>query len=218
MQKTTETGKNWKDERRNTILDVAFESFREKGYAATSMAQIAARLGGSKTTLYNYFPSKDDLFVAVVRDQCARLTERLYRAPTEKHETRDVLTEFCQRYMREIFSHEQTSFLRMVIAQAARFPEIGRSFYLECIEVGLTLASQYLERMMADGRIRKTEPREAAAFLLDLCTGVMNMRRLLNVASGPEEDDIVTHSKHVVDIFMRVYALPGETGITAATS
>lgn len=208
MQNSNESVKNWKDERRNTIIDVAFRSFCEKGYAATSMAQIAARLGGSKTTLYNYFPSKDDLFVAVVRNQCARLAERLYQAPTEKHETRDVLTGFCQRYMREIFSHEQTAFLRMVIAQAARFPEISKSFYQECIEGGLTLASAYLERMMADSRIRETDPREAATFLLDLCTGIMNMRRLLNVASGPEEDDIVTHSKHVVDIFMRVYAFP----------
>lgn len=208
MQKNSETGKTWKDERRHTILDVAFRSFLEKGYAATSMAQIAARLGGSKTTLYNYFPSKDDLFVAVVREQCALITERLYGTPSDKRETRDVLTEFCQRFMREIFTSEQTAFLRMVIAQAARFPEIGKSFFHECVETGVDLAAKYLEQMMSDGRIRRTDPHEAAMFLLDLCSGVLNVRQLLNVAPRPAEEDILAHSRRVVDIFMQIYAIP----------
>ena len=61
------------EEKRLEILAIATEVFREKGYADASMNEIASRVGGSKSTLYNYFPSKEDLFVATMME-LARLT------------------------------------------------------------------------------------------------------------------------------------------------
>ena len=55
-----------KEERRLAILDVAKRSFLESGYSATSMSAISVELGGSKGTLWNYFPSKEELFAAVL--------------------------------------------------------------------------------------------------------------------------------------------------------
>ena len=51
---------------RQLLIDVAREFFTERGYAGTSMSLIATRVGGSKGTLYNYFKSKEELFVAVI--------------------------------------------------------------------------------------------------------------------------------------------------------
>jgi AcrR family transcriptional regulator len=53
-----------RDAKRDTIIEVARQVFFEEGYAAASMSTIAARLGGSKGTLYNYFKSKEELFEA----------------------------------------------------------------------------------------------------------------------------------------------------------
>src|ERR1700728_4072656 len=58
------------DAKRRAILDVASEVFLAQGFAATSMSEIAARLGGSKGTLYNYFRSKEELFAAIMIDTC----------------------------------------------------------------------------------------------------------------------------------------------------
>src|SRR5580700_9454949 len=58
------------DAKRRAILDVASEVFLAQGYAATSMSEIAGRLGGSKGTLYNYFRSKEELFAAFMVDTC----------------------------------------------------------------------------------------------------------------------------------------------------
>ena len=63
--------KDRRDQRREAILEVAREVFTEEGYAAASMSTIAARLGGSKGTLYNYFKSKEELFGAYVREGAA---------------------------------------------------------------------------------------------------------------------------------------------------
>jgi AcrR family transcriptional regulator len=57
-----------KDVRRQAIMQIARDIFLEEGYAAASMSAIAARLGGSKGTLYNYFASKEELFKAVIQD------------------------------------------------------------------------------------------------------------------------------------------------------
>src|ERR1035437_7744928 len=67
-----------RDERRENILKVAREVFFEQGFAAASMSTIAARLGGSKGTLYNYFKSKEELFAAYVRDECRRFADDVF--------------------------------------------------------------------------------------------------------------------------------------------
>ena len=52
--------------RRQAILDVAAEVFREHGFEHASMSEMTARLGGSKSTLYSYFASKEELFLEVM--------------------------------------------------------------------------------------------------------------------------------------------------------
>src|SRR6202789_1904440 len=66
-----------RDQRREAILRVAGEVFLEEGYSAASMSTIAARLGGSKGTLYNYFKNKEELFEAQVRDLCGHGADRM---------------------------------------------------------------------------------------------------------------------------------------------
>src|SRR3546814_12210672 len=64
-------------DRRKAILDVASRSFMENGYAATTMSSIAATLGGSKGTLWSYFPCKEALFAAVLDDATTAYRARL---------------------------------------------------------------------------------------------------------------------------------------------
>src|ERR1700722_18233744 len=72
-----------RDQRREHIINVAREIFFEQGYSAASMSRIAARLGGSKGTLYNYFKSKEELFEAQVRDMCSYAADRILEPTVE---------------------------------------------------------------------------------------------------------------------------------------
>src|SRR5579871_1168537 len=67
---TAPTESQRSDARRRAILEVGREVFLAQGYAAASMSEIAAKLGGSKGTLYNYFRSKEELFSAFIADTC----------------------------------------------------------------------------------------------------------------------------------------------------
>ena len=127
MAKTT-TATPTRDQRRDAIINVAREVFFEQGYSAASMSSIAARLGGSKGTLYNYFKSKEELFAAQVRDQCGRATERFLEA-TDKDQPVATLTHLGEQYLQHLFSDQIVRMFRILIAEAQRTPELARIFY-----------------------------------------------------------------------------------------
>lgn len=64
---TTSSPQRLTDRKRAAIVDAAIEEFLASGYDATSMDRIAAHAGVSKRTIYNHFPSKDALFVAILQ-------------------------------------------------------------------------------------------------------------------------------------------------------
>jgi TetR/AcrR family fatty acid metabolism transcriptional regulator len=59
------------------IIHAALEVFSLKGYAATSMEQIAARAGIGKSTLYEYFKTKEELFTATIMEAAGQWTADL---------------------------------------------------------------------------------------------------------------------------------------------
>src|SRR5580692_404744 len=91
---STSAVKSSRDRRRDAIVEVARQVFFEEGYAAASMSTIAARLGGSKGTLYNYFRSKEELFEAQVRKDCDHFAKEAFDPLlTEERPLAEVLTQ-----------------------------------------------------------------------------------------------------------------------------
>src|ERR1700679_1983442 len=94
-----------RDQRREAIMAVAREVFFEVGYAAASMSMIAARLGGSKGTLYNYFKNKEELFEAQVRDVCGHAADRITEATTEE-DAAEALQAFGEKYLYHLYNQQ----------------------------------------------------------------------------------------------------------------
>src|SRR5581483_9396609 len=93
-----------RDARREAILDVARDVFLEEGFAAASMSTIAARLGGSKATLYNYFKSKEEIFEAYVARHCAWQSEAMFALLTDEEDVVHALTGLGQRLLETTLS------------------------------------------------------------------------------------------------------------------
>src|SRR5271155_4240715 len=129
-----------RDQRRENIINVAREVFFEQGYTAASMSSIAARLGGSKGTLYNYFKSKEELFDAQVRDLCGAAATRML-ASTAEGSPVETLGVVGERYLAHLYSEQTIKLFRILVAEAQRRPELGRLFY----EVGPARGRKGLE-------------------------------------------------------------------------
>src|SRR3954464_9054153 len=115
-----------RDARREAILDVAEAVFLEQGFAAASMSEIAARLGGSKGTLYNYFKSKDELFQAYVQRRCVLNLDEIYGIESRAESVRETLARVGRGFLKRVLSDENLRHFRLIIAEAERAPEFGR--------------------------------------------------------------------------------------------
>jgi len=193
-------------QRRETILRVAREVFFEQGCTATSMSTIAARLGGSKATLYNYFKSKEELFEAQVRNMCGLAEDRIFEV-SDDSEPVDSLTRFGKQYLQHLYSAETVQMLRILVAEAQRSPELARFFY----EVGpardIWGLQTYLEAAKSRGMLDIPDCPLAAEQFLSLCKGGTHLQFLLNLIPKVETRVIRLQIAQAVTAFMRLYGI-----------
>lgn len=191
--------------RRDTILDVAAQSFLENGYAGTTMSGIAAALGGSKGTLWSYFPSKELLFAAVIErvSSSFRAELTLILNPADAFEL--ALERFCAQFLRKVTSAEAIALHRLVIGEAARFPEVGRIFHADALRRMQELLSQFLLSAMSRGLLRRVEPLRAAQHLTGLCMSRCYQLMLIASIDHADEGMIQADVKSALDTFLRAY-------------
>jgi TetR/AcrR family transcriptional repressor of mexJK operon len=194
-----------KDRKRAEIVAIAEDLFFRRGYAGTSMSQLAAAVGGSKTTLYNHFQSKEELLLAVVQDVVETGPDD-YDLSTEPTEFRAWLTWFGLATMKRITSYKYIALQRLAAAEALRFPQIGKTFY-ESVKPGFVMGSEFFAKAMEEGVLRHADPLVAVEQFLELCSGWMLRRAIWNVHSAPTEADIEKNVCDAVSAFMDGYAL-----------
>jgi AcrR family transcriptional regulator len=132
------------DARRESIIDVAQAVFLEEGFAAASMSTIAARLGGSKGTLYNYFRSKDDLFKAYVERRCLWQQDEIFAIKSGEAPEKALLR-IARSFLTHILNETTLRNFAVIAAESERAPEIGRTFY----ETGPRQGTQRLAGFLA---------------------------------------------------------------------
>jgi AcrR family transcriptional regulator len=195
-----------KEERRDAILDVAACSFLENGYAGTTMSGIASALGGSKGTLWSYFPSKEILFAAVLERATSAFRQELEMTLHESDGIEQALLGVSESLIAKMSSEIAVSLHRLVVGEAKRFPEMGRIFYENAPQRTLELMSRFFECAMKAGTIRRADPFHAAQYFISLCTARSHMRLLTGVCEGLSPGEVREQSTSAVDLFLRAYA------------
>ncbi|RYD91516.1 MAG: TetR/AcrR family transcriptional regulator, partial [Sphingomonadales bacterium] len=156
-------------DRREAIIAVAYSSFLDHGYAATTMSGIAATIGGSKATLWSYFPSKEALFEAVLDNATETYRTQLSTLLDTSVDSARTLRIFCGNFLEKITTPEALALQRLVHAEAGRFPEVGRIFYERGPRTTQTLVAAFLGAAMERGQLRRDDPLRAARTLSSLC-------------------------------------------------
>src|SRR5215470_4586615 len=109
--------------KRRQIVDGARAVFLSRGFDAASMGEIAKAAGVSKGTLYVYFENKEELFEAIVHQQCDAQAEALFDLSADGEDVETVLTRLGIGFIGFLCQPEKASALRTVIAIADRMPE-----------------------------------------------------------------------------------------------
>src|SRR5215467_10408767 len=141
----SQPAKSARDDRRDMIVAIAQATFIENGYSGTSMSAIAARVGGSKGTLYNYFKSKEELFVAVIEKKCAQILGMMNEAEIKSGgDLRATLTDFGEHFTELVLSEDSIAMFRLAVSESDRFPEIGAAIYNSGISQNLRRTTELL--------------------------------------------------------------------------
>jgi AcrR family transcriptional regulator len=194
-----------RDERRDQIIAVAREAFIRDGYAATSMSKISEEVGGSKRTFYSLFPSKQDLLVALVDEESARLFDQLYDFAPPVSDPRTAVALFAQRFISMLIADDLIEFERMIIAESKRIPQLGQALDEFGVKRGVERLAPYMKVAMEKGWLCHCDYRQAAEFLLDLCSGQLHQMRLWNVIETAAPAMIEKDAYRVMIAFLAVY-------------
>jgi AcrR family transcriptional regulator len=194
------------DAKRSRILATAASVFLERGFERASMSEIATRNGGSKATLYGYFHSKQELFLAVAfaegQKQVGPAFASLEAGVTD---VRDSLLRVGEKLIAFLLSPGAIAAHRMVISEAGR-SEIGRHFYINGRARGIAMLAKFLEAACAAGRIRKADFRVAAMHLVALFESERVAPVLFAIEHrAPSRRQIRQSTERAVDVFLAAY-------------
>lgn len=188
------------------ILEAARAVFMEEGYGAASMDRVALRAGVSKATLYAHFGSKAALFAAMVGETCRQSTAAVPFQTLDETDPRAALTKIGRNFLDLTLSDRALQTYRTVVADAPRFPEIGKAFVDSGPSVMLDHVASYLARVDAAGRLSIPDPHLAAEQFLAMVKGRLYLRRLLGLIEdvAPAERQRVVDA--AVEVILRGYA------------
>ncbi|WP_235211566.1 TetR/AcrR family transcriptional regulator [Sphingopyxis sp. LC363] len=191
--------------RRKAFVDAARELFFANGYAGTTMSSIASKVGGSKTTLWTYFPSKEELFAAVVDDIVAQYGDALAIELPLDEPVSDVLRVFGNLLMTKLTATPILSLFRLVVGEAERFPHLAETFYERGPRRGKARAAVWVGEKMVRGELRMGDPMRAVQQFTGLCQSGLYQFAMLNL---PESRDLARLQDDVdaaVDAFYRAW-------------
>ncbi len=192
-------------EKTEKILEAAGQLFREQGYGAVSMDQIARDAGVSKATVYAHFESKERLFAAIIENGCTAYAQGIVPEVKELEDVRDALTRISRSIESFLLAPKTLGIYRVIIAEGPRFPELAEAFVQNGPLPFLKLLSEFFDCANKRGALKVSNTRLAAHQLIWLVRGPLYMRRILNLdlPNEPGVDEVVSGA---VEMMMKAYA------------
>jgi AcrR family transcriptional regulator len=147
-----------RDARPAEIIAAALESFAERGFAATRLDDIAARAGVTRGTLYLYFPSKAELFKAVVRQSIVPILARGEEMVARSSEpAADLLSRLVSSIPLAVAGSPISAIPKLVISEARNFPDLAQFYLEEVVQRGRRLLKRIIERGVERGEFRPVD-------------------------------------------------------------
>ncbi|MDW5315878.1 TetR/AcrR family transcriptional regulator [Rhizobium sp. PL01] len=145
------------------ILDAAFEEFVERGFTATRVEDIADRIGVTKGTIYVYFPTKEELFSAMIRHISVPFEAVLAEANDLSGSCTQRLKALVHLFYERVLKDRKTrEMLRFVVSEGSRFPEVIDTHYRELIAPIFERTQALLDEGMRLGEFRRAPAARAS--------------------------------------------------------
>lgn len=187
------------------VLDGARHVFMRDGFEGASVDDIARSAGVSKATLYNYFPDKRILFMEVAKAECLRQEDATDKMIGMSAPPREALRIAAERMMRLFLSTFGKNVFRICVAEADRFPELGREFWDSGPARVRSKMIAYFRQAIDRGQLRIDDCDLAADQFAELCKADLFPKLLLGIRDSFSDEEIARVADGAVETFMARY-------------
>lgn len=199
------------ERRRRAIIEAATEVFLRHGYLGATTDQVATRAAVSKQTLYKHYADKQQLFSEIILETTVQLVDGLSHAVAGTlHEAQDVrkgLRDLADGLLRGLLQPDVVRLRRLVIAEADRFPEVGRAWFDEAFDRGVEIVGEAMQRLADRGLLRNlSDPTLAANQFAGLVMyQPMNQAMFAGTGAVPPPDQLDRIAESAVEMFLATY-------------
>jgi TetR/AcrR family transcriptional regulator, mexJK operon transcriptional repressor len=197
------------ERKHRAIVEAAAAAFLSKGYAGTNMDEIAAGAAVSKRTVYRHFADKDALFGEIVlatTNEMSGLVRALAENLAESDTIQEDLDELAHRFLSALMQPRLVQLRRLIIANADRFPEVGRAWYEKGFARALASLAASFQRLAERRLLRVADPLLAAHhFVGQLLWIPMNEVMFTGESPFASDADLRLYAEAAVRAFLTGY-------------
>ncbi len=185
------------------LLDIATEVFLRHGYANANVADITTRAGASKKTIYSRYPTKADLFIAVITRKISEQQETYAKALVLKEPLAKILEDFGTSLLNSISNPEARALYQVVVAESPEFPKLASAFWKIGPQRSVMMLRECLEK---HPEFKGKYPEHAAEMFCSLCWGLSILKVQLHPGYVMPDEKQHLNVKEAVRTFMASYA------------
>ena len=193
------------DARTHDLLEVATRFFLEKGFEGASVSAIARAAHASKETLYSRYPTKEELFRAVMLRRTEVMNAPLVTALSPDTPPEKALFALGSMVMERMLKDEHLAMHRTIAMDRLRFPELAKIFYETGPARLLALVAKYLQEQVSAGRLCKMDSTLAARRFMALLNAETMIKLNLGIGEKPTKRQQEKMVASAVEFFLRGY-------------
>ena len=201
-------------DRPDEVLDAAVHLFMERGFAATRVDDIATAAGISKGAVYQYFPTKQAIFEALVRRAVGPLVDEAVTASADRPgDPAKVIEGLARAVATRLKDPTRAAIPLLVIAEAASFPELAEFYRKEVVERAVAAFSRLYEEGVARGQLRAVPSAVAMRCVMGPIIANIILGRVfgLGLPKGVSDDDFIAAHLDIMMNGLRIDAGGGAT-------
>jgi AcrR family transcriptional regulator len=191
-------------ERCAQIRATAIQLFLEHGYDGVSVDEIVRTVGGSKTNVYNHFRNKEGLFAAVVKGLTEEFLASFIAMDVSALGLEEGLRKLALALLGILLDERHLALQRLIVAEAVRFPGLGRDWFESGPERSRSIIAQFIEEQQRAGGLRPSDPHQCATLFHDMVTFDLLHRAML--VDRPSDDAIRSRVEVAIEGFLHGFA------------
>ncbi|AOP48031.1 TetR/AcrR family transcriptional regulator [Streptomyces lydicus] len=190
------------------IMEAATAVFMEKGYAGTSMDDIAKLAAVSKQTVYKHFADKEKLFAEIVlatTDRVEDMIDLVADIPADADSLEENLLRLARQFLSTLTQPEVLQLRRLIIANADTFPDLGATWYEQGFERVLATLAETFQRLADRGLLRIDDPVLAAHHFSGLLLWIPVNRAMFHGSPQHNESELEHYADAGIRTFLAAY-------------